>query len=306
MLEKELEKISITLRQKLADEKTKYNGKVYHYTSANGLKEILESGKLWFSNARFLNDSSENNYIFALFPKFPDAYKEKLLHKKFFELITEIANSYLQNDYCDIDNNRWWADHIYVASFSKDSDNLGLWNYYTKTQNSVGYNLGFMTMPFNVVDPLTLSFIYGEVIYDRKKQLKLIKSIILTYNDIFETNRNLFLDGSQAKQLFVKSFIDTLEVYNIFFKHEAYKDEQEYRCAIYNINNYAGLNCQTRIIDGLFVPYFEIPFEKNIVSSITISPTNNASILKKGLEIFNIFHEYGSIPIYKSQIPKRY
>jgi hypothetical protein len=33
---------------------------LWHYTSLNGLLGILDSGKLWASDLRFLNNSSEN------------------------------------------------------------------------------------------------------------------------------------------------------------------------------------------------------------------------------------------------------
>ena len=42
---------------------------IYHYTSADGLKSILQSyndenkGKLWFSHYNYLNDYSELQYI---------------------------------------------------------------------------------------------------------------------------------------------------------------------------------------------------------------------------------------------------
>ena len=39
---------------------------VYHYTDAAGLQGILDSGVLWATDYRYLNDSSELRYIFDL------------------------------------------------------------------------------------------------------------------------------------------------------------------------------------------------------------------------------------------------
>ena len=72
------------LKNILANEKTKYRGNIYHYTSADGLRSIIQSRKLWFSSAKFLNDYSENNYIFTLLPKFPDKYNEAIIDENFF------------------------------------------------------------------------------------------------------------------------------------------------------------------------------------------------------------------------------
>ena len=43
----------------------------------------------------YLNDASEINYIYTLFPKTPDVYREDLLDERFFKLITKISNSYI-------------------------------------------------------------------------------------------------------------------------------------------------------------------------------------------------------------------
>ncbi len=40
---------------------------LYHYTTAQGLLGILESGSLWTTNSRFLNDPTEIEYATRLF-----------------------------------------------------------------------------------------------------------------------------------------------------------------------------------------------------------------------------------------------
>lgn len=305
-MEKEINHITSTLKKDLENEKTKYFGHIFHYTSTKGLKGILETGKIWFSNSKFLNDSSENNYIYTLFPKTPKIRSEKVLDEDFFKLITNIANSYIINYYCDIDNNRWWTDHVYVASFSKDKDNLGLWNYYTKNQNAVGYNLGFTTMPFDNINSKYFKFIHGEVIYEPEIQINLIINILLKYNDLYVKYKDKLINDCEEKQFFIKTFIDILELHNIFFKPIAYSEENEYRCAVYNIKNHMPITPQIRITNDLLLPYYEIEFERTLFDSIRISPTSNPILHKQNLEIFCILNRYKNINIYPSNIPKRY
>ena len=38
------------------------NGSIYHYTSIQGLKGILESKSLWLTHYKFLNDPNEMRY----------------------------------------------------------------------------------------------------------------------------------------------------------------------------------------------------------------------------------------------------
>lgn len=299
-----LRTISI-LKKDLEREKTKHTGAIFHYTSADGLKNILESKRIWFSNARFLNDASEINYIYTLFPKTPDVYHEDLLDERFFKLISKISNSYITKDYCDIDDRRWWAEDVYIASFSKHKDNLELWNYYTKNQNAIGYNIGFETMPFDF-DTDLFRFIHGEVIYDTRKQKEFIKNILLRFNDLYRRYDDVLVENSEEKQMFVINLISILELHNIFFKPRAYSGEEEYRCAIYSINDYQVLKPETRIVNGLLLPFFEIEFEKHLLSTIRISPTGNPMLLKQGVEFFNAMHGYDDVNIYPSNIPKRY
>ena len=308
MVSNKYELLNHELKQKHIRKKTQYHGPIYHYTSAEGLQGIIKDQKLWFSNTQFLNDSSENNYIYNLFPEYPDKYSEKLLDEKYFNLIREIANSYLQNDFGKIDKSTWWAGHIFIASFSKDSDNLNLWNYYTKSQNCTGFNIEFQYAPFKI-NSRVLDYIHGEVIYDRQKQEKLLANIICKYNNVYKENKSKIEKEPIEQQEFVKNFIDIIELHNIFFKHPAYKDEQEYRCAIYNITNYAGLLPKTRIVNGIFVPYLEIPYDNESITAICSSPSNDDILIKKSLEfLFFSTQKYNShnILLKESKIPKRY
>lgn len=293
------------LKQILANEKTRYQGCIYHYTSPEGLNGILENENIRFSNTRFLNDSSENNYIFSLFPKSPNIYDNFLLEENFYKYIRNIADSYLQGDICDIDGICWWSDDVYVASFSKDKDNLELWNYYTKTPNSAGYNIEFQTIPF-LINTDNFKFIQGEVIYDKIKQKSFIKEILKEYNKIYVEHKNEIESCSSSKKDFIRHLVNILELHNIFFKHEAYKNEQEYRCAIYNVKEYGCMPYGFNIINGLYALYFSIQFDKNFVKSISVSPSNEQNLLCKGLENYKILKGYPDILINKSNIPKRY
>lgn len=297
------------LRQRLADEKTQHKGAVYHYTSAEGLKSIIQSGKFWFSNAKFLNDYSETNYIFTLLPIFPDKYQEALINEEFHKDIRDIVESYKTGVFYQKDNDKLFADYVYIASFSKDRDNLEMWNYYTKDINSVGYNIGFTSYPFDISpNAPALKFIHGEVIYNKKKQEELVKDVVLSYNHIYNLYSDLINDNTEVKAKFLKSFVRTLELYNIFFKHKSYENEKEYRCAIYNITNYAGLDLRSRAINGILVPYIEIPYEFDFINSIGVSPSSEKELLEEGVEFLWFSKVKGEKPIsvWSSNIPKRY
>ena len=118
-----LKDIDKELRKNLSDEKINNRVFMNHYTSPEGLKGILSNHELWFSNAKFLNDKTETNYIYSILPINPDPY-DLLLDGKFFGYIRNIADSFLKDDTCDIDDICISPTDFYIASFSQDEDNL--------------------------------------------------------------------------------------------------------------------------------------------------------------------------------------
>lgn len=304
-MEQKLIDIDNALKTTLAERKTQYKGLIHHYTSPDGLKGILTDKEIWFSNTKFLNDSSENNYIYSLFPRYYDTYKECLLERNFFDTINSIAEQYLSRDFCCIDGNRLWAENIFVASFSKDDDNLTLWNYYAKNPECLGYNITFYNQPFDM-NPPYFKYIYGEVIYSENEQKNLLKNIIIKYNEVYSNNKDIIENDKNIKDNFIFHFINIIELYNIFFKHPKYENEKEYRWALYNICNYAGLGPHYRIHKGIFIPYIKIPFEKDMVIQVGVGPSGNKDLLRKSVDLFINSAGFPHIHSWASKIPLRY
>ena len=298
--------INEELKQRLANEKTQYIGAIHHYTSPEGMKGILESGNFWYTHARFLNDSSECNYIYRLFPKFPDVYNESLLDEQFFNLIRGISNSFLNNNYYKYDDeNSIIADDIYVVSFSQDDDSLPLWNYYTKNNDSIGYNISFSILPFDY-SSMQFKFIHGSVIYDKDKQKELLKEILLKYNEFFIDNKNQINSNPNHKKNFIEQFINILELYNIFFKHSAYEPEKEYRAVVYSVSNYAGMTRQFRTHKGLYIPYISLGYDKPCISRVNIAPNNNNDLYEYGTKMLLQTLGLNNLVVKNSGIPKQY
>lgn len=302
-----LKNVDKKLRKSLSDEKSNNRIFMNHYTSPEGLKAILSSGQLWFSNAKFLNDKTETNYIYSILPKTPDPY-DLLLDEMFFKYIRNIADSFLKDDTCDIDDICISPTDFYVASFSEDEDNLELWNYYTKTHDSVGYNISFYQSAFirEEENRNYYKFIKGKVIYKLEEQQKLIRNILKEYNDFYITYQQEIETNEHNKLKFLKQLIDILELHNMFFKHSAFQNEKEFRCVIYYIKDYEQTSYDFRIVNGIFLPYLKINFEKAHVNSITISPANDQQILEDSLIFYKMLKGYPNVHIYKSKIPKRY
>lgn len=104
---------------------------ISHYTSANALESMIENKTLRFSNAYFLNDNLEGNYIFDRIEF--NLHKSKYLSKEFINNLKKLI----------LHHNLFDKSHYLICSFSIDEDNVGMWNYYTKNREQNGYSLTF-------------------------------------------------------------------------------------------------------------------------------------------------------------------
>ena len=292
--------------QILANEKARYTGNIWHYTSAQGLKGILENHQLWFSDRRFLNDPTECNYLYKLIAKNKDMFKN--YNKNFYGLLQKIVNNFSIFG-CYIGGFIYIPQFVcFVASFSKSKDNLELWNYYTKSQHSAGYAIKVSAK--NIIkslDEQNYNYIYGEVIYDDKKQVNMIKELLDSYEQMF-----IRMHGTDEECIIVPEFLYELayilEFYNIFFKPKAYKNEQEYRFVVHcdGFGEDKNLNKKFRIFNDIFIPYIELDLPSNYVKEIMVSPSVDQNLLQDGLNLFKNSTIYKKANTSLSDIDKRY
>lgn len=283
------------------------NSILYHYTKPEKLLSILESGTMRFSNALYLNDKEEVTYSYKLIIGLIDDMPG--VNKNLFSKIKE----YFYSKYTNIINGTDDFDNkfeYYTISFSTDSDNLTLWNNYSKGQNYTGYNIGFCKQDL-IADMMKIGFnsVYGNIIYDKNKQVTVLKLIFDKWNKQYEK-----LVKSKGKKNVSDKLADTyieliniLSIISLFFKNPYFKDEKEYR--IIFINNYGtNFTKQTKICEknGLFIPYIEYKFLKKTVNSINIGPTLEENIFYTSTCRMLANFGYGNKKVNRSKIPLRY
>ncbi len=282
------------------------NSILYHYTKPEKLLSILESGTIRFSNALYLNDKEEVTYSYKLIctlaDEMPDLNQSllKKIKEHFYTKYTNIING--SNDF-------GYKYEYYTISFSTEADNLTLWNNYAKGQKYTGYNIGFCKKDL-LADMAKIGFdsVYGNIIYDRTKQITILKLIFEKWNRQYEKLlKSSKKDISEKRVDTVLELIDILSIISLFFKNPHFKDEKEYR--IIFINNFgANFAKQTKICEknGLFVPYIEYKFLKKTVNSINIGPTFDESIFYTSTCRMLANFGYEKKTVNRSKIPLRY
>ena len=284
---------------------TDKNCTIYHYTKPEKLLNILSGGTLRFSNALYLNDKEEIAYSYRLIVKLIDKIPE-LNPDLFGKIKTHFSNKY--KHIVDGENDFRNKLEYFTTSFSTESDNLTLWNNYAKGKNYTGYNIGFDKK--KLIDEMTENKylpVFGSVIYDKQKQIKIIHAIFKKWNMLF--NRALKCKKTNEVKLFDILFelIDVLSIVSIFFKNPQFKNEHEYRIVI--VNAFGVENSKpTKVVEknGLFVPYLEYKFSKESVTSINIGPTFDENIFYTSTNRMLLNFGYEDKEVCRSKIPLRY
>lgn len=284
---------------------TDKNCTIYHYTKPEKLLNILSGGTLRFSNALYLNDKEEIAYSYRLIVKLIDEIPE-LNPDLFGKIKTHFSNKY--KHIVDGENDFRNKLEYFTTSFSTESDNLTLWNNYAKGKNYTGYNIGFDKK--KLIDEMTENKylpVFGSVIYDKQKQIKIIHAIFKKWNMLF--NRALKCKKTNEVKLFDLLFelIDVLSIVSIFFKNPQFKNEHEYRIVI--VNAFGVENSKpTKVVEknGLFVPYLEYKFSKESVTSINIGPTFDENIFYTSTNRMLLNFGYEDKEVCRSKIPLRY
>ncbi len=271
---------------------------LYHYTSPEGLKSIVETNKIWFSEIHYLNDKSEIIYTYNLLSKILE--KTKDIVPEFKKSLETYIQSHIYSRPFKID--RKPSQNIFVASFSHASDELSLWNYYTKSDKKYGYNIGFKTNFFieKFSGPNAFRHGYcGKVIYNKRIQEEKIRDALFKY-------QNNFIDTKDydEQMYLIDLFMDFIEILSLFFKHKAFESEKEYRLIITQSERESKFSVKYRTQNGIFIPYIEMDFTTDIIKKITASPLVDTSLCD-GVEQFLKDHGIRHRVI-ASKIPIRY
>ncbi len=283
------------------------NSNLFHYTKPEKLLSILESGTIRFSNALYLNDKEEVTYSYKLIVNLLDEMPQ--LNGELSSRIKDYFSRKYKNIVDGSDNflNKY---EYYTISFSTDSDNLTLWNNYSKGQTYTGYNIGFCKKDLiSDMEKQGFHSVYGNIIYSKEKQITVLKLIFEKWNKEFEKliNARKTQKNTDKIQDTLFELIDILSIISLFFKNPYFRDEKEYR--IIFINNFSRLSYkQTKIFEknGLFVPYIEYKFLKRTVSSINIGPTLEGNIFYTSTCRMLANFGYEKKTINRSKIPLRF
>ncbi len=250
---------------------------LFHYTNSAGMRGILDSSRLWATNFRFLNDSSEVAYGVTLFTL---VVKELLKDTK-----NEIVSAFLNRTLVTANAFEGMFD-CYIACFCERDDLLNQWRVYAGSGGgfAIGLKGDEIGRRWGDLHP-TQDFLLRKVIYDEEEQKKLILEVLdSTIQALIKATEGATLGDSNMLIARCCQFVRShVAEYLICFKHPAFEVEKEWRlCHI--VSTHEQDHIQFR--DG---PYGLTPY-------ICLDPTPMAGVHHNRLPISRITHGPASDP----------
>lgn len=257
---------------------------IYHYTSAEGFHNIISNRQFFLTDVAFLNDSTEMANIINIFHQALAELKEKVPE----DFLSVMEPLLCVDDFGYMLFGSEETDFLrhFVLACSYEKDSLNLWNYYTKdTENDGGYNIAFSK------DALIDSFLrlndtcygedmnlsHGRIIYDEKEKRHIIAQYLICLAEIWTE-----VDG-EGKKLLRSAAKATLEWLSIFYKHQCFDVEQEYRVVLslpnrrlvsYFKERAGGAErlYKIRFTNNMFTPYAKLDFRPEDIKGVCMSP----------------------------------
>ena len=271
---------------------------VYHYTSTDVITNILTKDGiiLRFSDIRCVNDFSESTDASDMYQNVcRDLNERQAISSRFFEMIKNVEGSspcilYVENT---IDENgkevktlveETMQVRYFICCFSKNSDSLPMWNYYSKNSHYEGYSIGFKSNELSqYIEELNLGedTYFMNLIYDNTLKYQMIKNVVLDAYGLWTKGENNSAI-SKIRDEFIK--------WQILFKNSSFNHEEEVRLVLVSLQHecefvidprkrqYVKIGYKTS--HGLLVPYIDLNISKVIFDSITVGPFSNSAIDK--------------------------
>lgn len=251
---------------------------IYHYTSKNGLEGIFRNRQLWANDIYRQNDKSEGIYVLDVLKKninsfgIQEDFKEAILKQ------VEILKPSLKEGFYNSEKYR-----SFIISFSTSGDELALWNYYTKNEDSTGYNIAFNTKVLTdhikikklICDNETGLFhpsieekglYHGKVIYKEHRQCEIMRNEIKKFEKYYDKNNDIC----------EYMLVDKLLWVGTFFKSPYFEHEYEYRLAFFTGTDveYPETNGIAIEVKGQKKNHIEVYYNPDSIMFVTCSPTN--------------------------------
>jgi hypothetical protein len=285
--------------------------KLYHYTTAEGFKSILEGREFWATHVAHLNDSSELEYGL------------NLLHSRLDVLANDRQNKYV-NAFIDAAHEQFHFSvgllfAAYVVCFCENGNLLSQWRGYGS--GGGGYSIGLsphrtsadrLDGEARVLDDHGLLHL-RQVIYDESEQKSLLDDLLAGLVPILERHGPV-MHPERFREEIVEYAVMRMQMALAdllpCFKNPSFEEEQEWRY-VYFATRYPVPNQRFRVRNGNFVPFLPLrllgkengPLQ---VSKVFCGPTLNSHLTANTVHELTEALGHTGVEVLPSGIPLRF
>ena len=315
---------------------------IYHYTSEEGMRGIVESDRIWATDIGFLNDYTEfrqafkEEYVGAL----TDAFREGLpkdLYDTARVVIEGILSKRISN-ILKIIQDSISTHQAFVCSFTTlprpsgadPGDRLSQWRGYSRSSQglSLGFNKTLLTKQIEFDNGYSKAVLL-ECIYEDKETFFFFQTMgreaAMRFKDRWLRNEpvpdwfqtlipNPTEEYKKTQVYFLKSLSEaTAEFFTkaARLKHSGFREECEWRIVFYARRDALAPDF-VRLRNGQFgqTPFIEIPLalakpEKSSLQRIVVGPSDHKEDIKHSVELLLRKHGINGVEVATSLIPYR-
>ena len=228
-------------------------GLVVHYTDVTACRSILQTGAIWLTDIRYLNDEHEyingENFIRQIFKAraLADGADGTTVVKFFEECVTSGRDD----------------SYTFVGSFSNRTDSLSQWRSYCPRSGGVALEF----------DESAIAMKLHECLYADAGKAQEANSL---YDLALKTFR---LHGDKSR------LFGTIWANIAKFKHSAFEDESERRVLIFQRRQQAATTKRLRFRtkENLVIPYQEFDVDLSKLLSVRIGPCAYPDLAKSSM-----------------------
>jgi hypothetical protein len=232
---------------------------LYHYTTLTGLLGILQSGHIWASEVRYLNDSAEITLAFRLMERAvsvrttnaSDAATREIL-KQFSEWLDGRSSS---------------GPMVFVTSFTQNGNLLSQWRGYSPA--SQGVSIGIASAHLSAVGGAS-RFSLGRCRYDSVDQAVAINGLI--ENVLSFAERVGPSEAAHSSRSFHPSFArceESILRVGALIKDSQFREEAEWRIVSRAVSDYVATEIMYRVGPSMLIPFLRVPLV-NVMGVIPI------------------------------------
>ncbi len=249
---------------------------LYHYTSFSGMMGVVRSAKLWASDIRYMNDSSELRHA-------ADLIRQEVKHR--------IADGHPQPDLLSAFHD-WFANRIanghmlYASSFRSNGNLLSQWRGYSQVGKGVSVGFDAKRICTYADDQ---RFQVGKCVYHPQRQRALIAEVV----DEVEQSAGAMEIETTTKNL--ELIFETLESELLriaaLLKHPSFEEEEEWRLVSPVFTDFMSAEIKFREGTSMLVPYIEFKLTSAVQPTLAfehlfLGPTPNISQSMNSLNLF--------------------